>query len=324
MTTSEIHSPQSNSILAVDAGLTHTASMPTSTPSSPTSLSKPTTPELHDGRPPGLDIDPTIIAAMNTFDKHDEFDFPNPYEHLPPTPQQRRPQRLPSVLRPAHPKSFDSLGSRRASMALSGFESPGLSPFLYEDGQLGPRSSSLDQDDTVQHRRNSAVSRRSQRPPPIILRDEDGAALEETDEPEQDVQIETEELEQDAQIETSKQVKAPSSDELPVGSSEELSMGPPQDWPVDPSVGHWPSALPIGRQPEGPQIRRPEERRTASYLEELQIERWPEDPRIGWQPDGRTIEEQLRFTETKVPSEAKKGRRWKFWSRSGRKTGVHA
>jgi hypothetical protein len=98
---------------------------------------------------PGLDTDPVIVALMS---KHDEplEEFPNPYDDdedddVPPMPlghsraysvpdlgqfaqpESRPPLRFPSILRPSHPKSYNSMDSRRASQALSSTEF-GVSP----------------------------------------------------------------------------------------------------------------------------------------------------------------------------------------------------
>ncbi|KAF8590413.1 hypothetical protein K439DRAFT_1627928 [Ramaria rubella] len=95
---------------------------------------------LTPGSAPPLGSAPTAVAAIPYHDTPHE-EFPNPFEHLPPRPfhghtrTHSEPalsqfmlavpqvaQRTPSVLRPSHPRFKNSIGSQRASMAISAAE----------------------------------------------------------------------------------------------------------------------------------------------------------------------------------------------------------
>ncbi|KAF8530024.1 hypothetical protein BU17DRAFT_78546 [Hysterangium stoloniferum] len=122
-----------------------------STPSSPTH-SNPMTPERHHS----MEFDPFIFNAINHYAQTPEAqaaqeEFPNPYDkpltlpfsghaRVSSAPDLTRlrenthsVQRLPSVLRPAHPKTFDSMGSRRATQAFSSGSEFGASPLAFGD-----------------------------------------------------------------------------------------------------------------------------------------------------------------------------------------------
>ena len=183
MTPRPIETHRSDPILTNcdDAQSQHTAPATTSATGSPSSPSNPNTPALHNGHPLALEVDPVIVTAMRNYDDPqralESSEFPNPYDDLPlvtfphsahartysapdlggyvdHTSQQS--QRRPSILRPAHPKSFNSVGSQRASLTLSGFEF-GLSPPSSEDLRLGNHSLSLDSGEVVRDRRQSAM-----------------------------------------------------------------------------------------------------------------------------------------------------------------------
>ncbi|KAF8531706.1 hypothetical protein JB92DRAFT_2847735 [Gautieria morchelliformis] len=103
--------------------------------SSPSNIN-PLTPEPQDSP-----VDPTMVALMSNQDEPASVEeFPNPYDDLLPVPlghsrvysapelrhftqhEPQLPMRLPSILRPSHPKSYNSADSRRASLALSSME----------------------------------------------------------------------------------------------------------------------------------------------------------------------------------------------------------
>ncbi|KAF8530025.1 hypothetical protein BU17DRAFT_59804 [Hysterangium stoloniferum] len=107
-----------------------------------------------------------------------EEEFPNPFDYTPPmrhpthmrnysTPDirgtrsiSRSPQRLPSVLRPAHPRSYDTAGTRRASLAL-----PRIAQFDTMPSSTDWRGSSISSPLTDEFGRLRLVLPRSQSAP---------------------------------------------------------------------------------------------------------------------------------------------------------------
>lgn len=140
------------------------SNIPTS--SSDTSSNSPTSPSCMNPLTPERQHSPphdntTIVTAMNEYDALEDH-FPNPYDDPPPLAftharvhsappmqgllhpgyQQPPPQRMPSILRPSHPKAFNTIGSRRASLALSAvdFDNSPLTPLGFGGERLSVHS----------------------------------------------------------------------------------------------------------------------------------------------------------------------------------------
>jgi len=198
--------PQVNVSRNVPTSLQQTApSEASSNPSSPTH-SNLMTPERHHS----VEFDPFIVNAINNYVQTPEIhetqeEFPNPYDKpfIPPFSGPLRVnsapdlaglrentysvQRLPSVLRPANPKTLDSVGSKRATQTFYNGSEFGASPLAFGDWRSSmyclPTFSTEDSEaDALTQRQyvprpQSAIHWLPHPSPPIIEREVSGASL---------------------------------------------------------------------------------------------------------------------------------------------------